>query len=128
MESSGQERPRLPRNSEIVKIGNAKNGKPDVKPNIERALSDDKVLEAIEPYITDGGIEGHKVLDAAQAVRIIVDREPTIRETGLNTKEVIDQFNVVLRRHYVLNKFWKYEGLNNKQYRLRFNKTTTNDA
>jgi len=109
----------LPRNNEIVRITNTKSAT-DIKPFVENALLDDSVKASVEKYVTNGGNSGHKLLDMAHAAAIITKYDDAhggnIRNKHLNEKQVIDQVLVVMRRNWVMDKQWKYVGLNPKRF------------
>ena len=112
----------LPRKSEVVPIIK-KSHVTDIKPAIERALADDIVVEKIEAFITNGGREGHKLFDNERAMEVVTEYDDKhggagIRASGLNTLERVAQFNVVARRHWLLDKKGKAVNVNPKRYKL----------
>lgn len=112
---------RLPRRGELIPV--SKNaGKPDIKPMIQAALDDDMVMDRVEQYLTNGGVEGHKLLDLNEVRQIVLEfddgRGGMIRRSKMTSKEQIDQIAVTLRRTYQLDKRGKVTGVNQKRYAL----------
>jgi hypothetical protein len=112
---------RIPRRGELVPLGKV-GGKVDIKPQIEAALNDDAVIDAIEEYKTNGGIAGDAKIDDVRAMDIILAWDGrhggSMRGSNLKEAEILQAVNVVLRRRFVLDKKRKIVGLNEKHYKL----------
>lgn len=118
----------LPRRGELIPV--SKNAsKPDIKPMIQAALDDDVVMDKVEPFLTNGGVEGHKLLDLNEVRQIVLafddNRGGMIRRSKMTSKEQIDQIAVTLRRTYQLDKHGKVTGVNQKRYALLEHSTAT---
>jgi hypothetical protein len=120
----------LPRNNEVLTVVNSKVG--DIKPFIELALGSDEVKEKVDPYLTNGGVEHHKLLDYLRAADIIVKYDDkhggNISARGLPAIDVVNQLKVVLRRLYELNEHGKVVGVNPKRLILIAHKPTVEPA
>ena len=114
----------IPLNEVMVPLSKT-NKSVNLKPNIEDALRDDKVLKAIEVYKTNGGKTGDAKVDDVRAMDIIVawddEHGGTIKRSGLKEAQVLQQVNVQLRRRYVFDKKRKIIGINPKHYVLLVN-------
>ena len=114
----------IPRKSELVAV-NAKSSSFDIKPLIERALDDDEVIAAIEPFKANGSAEsptGNARIDDIRAMDLIVASDDKngggIRASGRKENDILQDVNVVLRRRYTMNKKHKIVGVNPKHYAL----------
>jgi len=110
----------FPLPSELVPVGKVKEGRVDVKPLIERALKDPNVMGKIRPLLTNGLVNGHKILDQNEIVGILINFDKMngngIATSNLLRMTLINQTNVVLRRFYVLDKQGKFISVNTKRY------------
>jgi hypothetical protein len=111
----------LPRNNELLSVVKSKSAD-DIKPFIEIALDNDDVKAKLDPYLTNGGVEGDKRCDMMRAADIIIkfdkDHGGNIAAKNLPLKGVINQLAVVLRRRYILNNKWKAVDVNPKRYMM----------
>ena len=111
----------IPRNNEVTQVTKF-NGRSrvDIKPLVEAVFKDDEFLDNIEPHITNGGVEGHKLYDQLRILELamLADRSDGIKTATLNTAEKVGQLMVVVRRHYVLDKKGKFVSVNPKRYAL----------
>ena len=103
----------------VSKKGGAK-GRVDIKPFIMKAFNNEDVLKAISPLLLNGSVHGHKVLDLAAVLDIVVKFDnkhgASIEDSGLNRMEKVSQVLVALRRPYSVSKQWKIVGVNEKRY------------
>lgn len=111
----------IPRKGEMVPIGKT-GGKPDIKPQIESALNDNDVIEKLEAYKTNGGVAGDARIDDVRAMDVILaydlEHGDAVSRSGLKQAEIMQQVNVVLRRHFLLDKHRKIIGINEKRFKL----------
>ena len=107
----------LPRPNQVTPVS-AKYARPDIKPAVEMAFQKPAFIERIEPYLVNGGVEGHKLYDMRCMLEIAIDFEPSISTAKINTKEKVDQMMVVVRRHYVIDKRGRFVSVNPKRYML----------
>jgi len=84
-----------------------------VKDAIRAQLCKPKVYSAIQPYITNGGKCGHKVMDYANVVIILkeADTDEAIAAFGLNDFKLSNAIKQVLRERLTLDKSWRVTGL-----------------
>jgi hypothetical protein len=77
-------------------------------------------LEKIEPYITNGGVEGRKEYDQLRIYELAskFDQTGALKAADMNTAEKVGQVMVVVRRHYILDKHGKFVSINPKRYAL----------
>lgn len=83
--------------------------KATVRSVLREALCDAELWGKIEPYISNGGVCGHKVLDWGDAVSIILTSEygPRVAQFNLKKKVIMDNLKNVVRERYELDKDWK---------------------
>ncbi len=116
---------------QLVLVAGKKGGKPDVKPLIQRALDDTKVVEKIRPYISNGGVTGRRSIDDVRALDVVLEFDDKFgggirasmvpvtaseddRRAHLTEGEVMDAFFVVIRRYYEVKKH-RVVGYNTKR-------------
>jgi len=104
----------LPLYSEIQDPKASKN----VRHVIRDAISNDQIFKDIAPYIVNGGKCGHKVMDIAASIDIIIAYDHAngnrLEAFKLNKKQLGDQFKNVLRERYELDKAWKITALSKR--------------
>jgi hypothetical protein len=89
----------------------------NVRNVLREYLNNKTVCEKIEPYIVNGGICGHKVMDLAAVVDIVVQFDHVgggnrLDQFNLNKYALGNQIKNTLRERLMLDKQWKVIGLN----------------
>lgn len=89
---------------------------------IEALLSDPKCFAKVKPFMVDGGVCGHKVMDLKGAVDVIktIDQKSggdgvKLSNFPLNDFQLGNALKTVLRSRYELDGRWKIRGENTKR-------------
>lgn len=105
-------------------------GTPMVRVYIKALLSDSKCFQEIKPYLMNGSISGHKIMDALRMVDILMkhdaringeidDEASGLRALKLDAYSIAKQLMIVLRSRYTINpRYWKIESENTKRVLL----------
>lgn len=116
----------LPRNNEIAVVTHSNNAA-DIKPFIEAALANDGVKSKLDPFLVGENTCGDKRIAAVRIADVVVGYDTSvggnIRQRHLTDREIVNQVQVVLRRHYLLDKHGRYVSLNPKRYILLADKS-----
>ena len=109
----------IPRSYQVAAITKT-SGKIDLKPMFEAVIADDNFVEKIDPYLTNGGVEGDKRYDHLRAMEAAArfDKSGAITAAKLTTKVKVEQFMVVARRHWLFDKHGRVTGVNPKRFML----------
>jgi hypothetical protein len=111
----------IPRNSQMMPVGSKRGGKPDPKPQIERAFADDVFIGTIEKYFTKNP-EGSKHYNMLRVIDLFLEWDAVhngeVGRMKLNAFQLSQPLNVVVRRHWIIDKHGKYVDVNPKRYRL----------
>lgn len=113
---------KIPAKSSLLALSSkGAKSKYDLKPDIDAAL-DDETIAAMNDHLTNGGTEGHKLLDQAECWKIVetsdMKRGGRLAKADMPKKQKIDQMMIVLRRYYTFDKHGKVIGVNPKRYTL----------
>lgn len=86
---------------------------------IRECLCSKTVFDQVAPLFVNGGVCGHKVMDLAACVDLIVahDKEHggnRLKQFKLNKKQLGDVVKNVLRERYELDRAWKIIGLSKR--------------
>jgi hypothetical protein len=83
----------------------------NVKEPVRALLLKPKVFSRLEPYITNGGVCDHKMMDYANAVNILKEEDAAngdyVAGFGLSDFKLCNVLKQVLRERLVLDKSWR---------------------
>lgn len=90
--------------------------KKNVKNVIRDLLNQPSTFDKVQPYLVNGGVCGHKVIDAVRIGDILqqADKDHRLLPFGLKDVELMHHTNGVLRERYTLDKHWKVVGLSKR--------------
>ena len=123
--STQEQQKQLPADFTYGSIPDPKRAKRNARDVFRGALSEDPIFNGMRPYLTNGIVSGHKVLDLYLCLAIIMQHDgyaQQLKQFNMNDWALCQHLKSALREKLHLNRAWKIDG-----YAPRLLKEASND-